>query len=379
MNDMTQTNIELLKVWFIFSFSLGCWTCLNLLLSRRGDRKVKNTVLVFIILLLAPPLNAYLSLVNAQPTHWIATLAHKLTWCYGPIMVAMIQHILLRPASRLSYSIQTLPFILFVLHDILKLQWINFPIMVSLLFVQVFSYLAYSIYLLKKERLRLLKLTTQFKNTTYYWLMYLIASLSIIMLVDVVVFSSLLRDQSPSFTALAAIASLVAIFVNTIALFSIYQPDVFFHELKTQEESLSQEESMSDTKPRLRSIELSPEAAKQLDEQLQELVKNHKPHLDEDISLPKLASLLGVTSHQLSELLNIHKSTSFYDFLNDLRYQESLQFLATNESELTIADIAYRSGFNNRNSFYKVFKEKTGLTPNQYKKSINEPLKASAK
>ena len=129
------------------------------------------------------------------------------------------------------------------------------------------------------------------------------------------------------------------------------------------------EETFIPEKIHLRSIELSADAARQLDEQLQELVKNHKPHLDEDISLPKLASLLGVTSHQLSELLNIHKSTSFYDFLNDLRYHEALHYLAAGESELTIADIAYRSGFNNRNSFYKVFKEKTGQTPSQYKKS----------
>jgi AraC-like DNA-binding protein len=245
--------------------------------------------------------------------------------------------------------------------------------MVSLLFIQVFGYLVYAAYLLKSERLKILRLTRQFKNTTYYWLIYLVTSLLFVMLFDVIVFANALLDHIPSLIALAAIASLIAIFVNSIALFSIYQPDVFFHELSEQEET------KPEAKPHLRSIELSPEAAKQLDEQLQDLVKNHKPHLDEDISLPKLASLLGVTSHQLSELLNIHKSTSFYDFLNDLRYLESLQFLATNESELTIADIAYRSGFNNRNSFYKVFKEKTGLTPNQYKKSINEPLTASAK
>jgi len=187
----------------------------------------------------------------------------------------------------------------------------------------------------------------------------------VIMLFDITIFISLLFGHTPSFTALAAIASLVAIFVNTIALFSIYQPEVFFHELTPQEESPAPE------KVHLRSIELSAEAARQLDEQLQELVKNHKPHLDDDISLPKLAALLGVTSHQLSELLNIHKSTSFYDFLNDLRYQESLQFLDANQSELTIADIAYRSGFNNRNSFYKVFKEKSGVTPSQYKKQSN--------
>jgi len=361
---MTQTTIELLKVWFIFSFSLGCWTCLNLLISRRGDRKIKHVILSFIILLLAPPLNAYINLVSPQPIHWLVILSQKLTWCYGPIMVALIRHILLRPVSRLSLFIQALPFVLSLMHDVLDLRLISFPIMVSLLFTQVFGYLAYAGYLLKSERTRLLKLTQQFKNTTYYWLMYLVSGLFTIMFFDVTIYVAALLGHIPSFTILAAIASLVAIFVNTIALFSIYQPEVFFHDLTHEEET------QPEAKPHLRSIELSPEAAKQLDEQLQELVKNHKPHLDENISLPKLASLLGVTSHQLSELLNIHKSTSFYDFLNDLRYQESLRFLSTNESELTIADIAYRSGFNNRNSFYKVFKEKTGQTPLQYKKSM---------
>jgi len=363
---MTQTTIELLKVWFIFSFSLGCWTCLNLLISHRGDRKIKHAILSFIILLLAPPLNAYINLVSPQPIHWLVILSQKLTWCYGPIMVALIRHILLRPVSRVSYALQALPFLLSFTHDVFNLKLISLPVMVSLLSIQVFGYLGYASYLLKSERLRLLKLTQEFKNTTYYWLIYLVSGLLTIMLFDITIFINLLLNHIPSFTVLAAIASLVAVFVNTIALFSIYQPEVFFHELTAQDEQ------QSETKVNLRSIELSPEAAKQLDEQLKVLVKNHKPHLDEDISLPKLASLLGVTSHQLSELLNIHKSTSFYDFLNDLRYQESLHFLAIGESELTIADIAYRSGFNNRNTFYKVFKEKTGITPNQYKKSINQ-------
>jgi len=361
---MTQTSIELLKVWFIFSFSLGCWTCINLLVSRRGDKRVKYTILSLILLLLVPPLNAYVNLISPEPIHWLLILSQKLTWVYGPVMVALIRHILLRPISHLSYTLQAFPLLFSVAHDSLNLQWIGFPILISLLFIQVFCYLAYAGWLLKSERAQLLKLTTQFKNTSYYWLIYLVASLFLVMLIDVFVLSSMLMGYIPSFIALAAIASFIAIFINSIALFSIYQPNVFFHEVNEPEENSTTE------KQYLRSIELSPAAAKQLDEQLADLVKNHKPHLDEDISLPKLASLLGVTSHQLSELLNIHKSTSFYDFLNDLRYQESLHFLADNEGELTIADIAYRSGFNNRNSFYKVFKEKTGLTPSQYKKSV---------
>jgi AraC-like DNA-binding protein len=361
---MAPLTVEIAKVWFIFSFSLGCWTCLTLLASRRGDVRVKYTILGFILVFLIPPLNAYVTLVNTQPVHWLFILSHKLTWCYGPIMVALIHHILLKPISRTSYAIQSLPFILSAAHDIVNLHWLALSEMLSILFVQVFGYLIYAAFLLKSERARLLTLTRQFKNTTYYWLIYLVSCLFFIMLFDVIVFTNVLLGNIPSFTALAVIASLIGVFINTIALFSIYQPDVFFHEPASQDIPAPSE------KLQPRSIELSPEAARQLDEQLQELVKNHKPHLDEDISLPKLASLLGVTSHQLSELLNIHKSTNFYDFLNDLRYHEALPFLAGNESNLTIADIAYRSGFNNRNTFYKVFKEKTGLTPHQYKKSM---------
>ncbi len=362
---MTSITIELLKAWFLFSFSLGCWTCINLLASRRGDKPVKYTILVFILLLLVPPLNAYINFVSAQPVHWLVILSQKLTWLYGPVMIALIHHILLKSISRISFALQSIPLLLACLHDGFNLQWLSLPQIITILFIHVLCYLGYAAYLLKSERIRLLKLTTQFKNTSYYWLIYLVASLFAIMLFDVLVFISVLLGYLPSFVALAAFASVVSIYVNTIALFSIYQPEVFFHELTPPEESPEPE------KIHLRSIELSAEAAKQLDEQLQELVKNHKPHLDEDISLPKLASLLGVTSHQLSELLNIHKSTSFYVFLNDLRYQESLQLLNANKSELTISDIAYRSGFNNRNSFYKVFKEKTGLTPTQYKKASN--------
>lgn len=83
--------------------------------------------------------------------------------------------------------------------------------------------------------------------------------------------------------------------------------------------------------------------------------------------MEKLPSLLGITRNQLSELLNIHKQTSFYDFLNDLRYRESVALLQDSSSGLSIIDIAYRSGFNSRNSFYTAFKKRTGLTPKQYK------------
>ena len=356
-----STTLELLKVWFIFSFSLGCWTCINLLVSKKGDRQIKNITLCFVILLLVPPMHAYMSMISEKPAHWILVLSQKLTWCFGPLMLMLVHRLLLQK-NKYSF-LHGVPFLLATTHEILGLGWISFPVMIVLLFTQVFIYLACAGYLLFTHRSRLLTLTSQFKSTSYYWSVYLVIGLAVIMLFDVTIYTRVLLDHIPSFLFIAISASIVAIYVNTIALFSIYQPDVFLQEII---EPIAEE---APTKPTLRSIELTPEAAHQLDEQLQQLVITHKPHLDENISLPKLASLLGVTTHQLSELLNIHKATSFYDFLNNLRHEESLRFLANDENELTIADIAYRSGYNNLNSFYKVFKEKTGQTPSQYKKS----------
>ncbi|ALZ74554.1 helix-turn-helix domain-containing protein [Rheinheimera sp. F8] len=62
--------------------------------------------------------------------------------------------------------------------------------------------------------------------------------------------------------------------------------------------------------------------------------------------------------------------SSFYEFLNGQRYDESLRILRQAGHTLSIADIAYRAGFNNRNSVYKVYKHHAGITPAQYKKQL---------
>lgn len=38
---------ELTKVWYLLSFSFGCWTCLNCLLNRNLARPVKWSILAF--------------------------------------------------------------------------------------------------------------------------------------------------------------------------------------------------------------------------------------------------------------------------------------------------------------------------------------------
>ncbi len=355
--------IELAKAGYLFAFSLGCWTSLNLLLSRRGERRVRMSMMVFIVLLLLPPLSTYLTLALGKPVLWLLGLSRQLTWAYGPLMVIHVRQVLLKENRTPILALHALPFVLFGALG-MSAWGIGQAATFGLLFLQLSGYLGYAAWLLLHDRRRLRLLSREHAHTSYFWLLYCIAALLLATLVDITIYIGIYRGTFPSALFTSAVASMLAVFVSAIALFVLYRPDAFFHEAPAQEPQ--------DTaaKPAVRVIELSPAIVSELDQQLRALVQSHKPHLDVDISLGKLASLLGVTSHQLSELLNIHMSTSFYDFLNDLRYQESLAVLADQHSELTIADIAYRSGFNNRNSFYKVFKDKSGLTPSQYKKSV---------
>jgi AraC-like DNA-binding protein len=248
-------------------------------------------------------------------------------------------------------------------------DWVGRPVVVWLLLAQVLIYAGCGLLLLRRQRGRLVQLAQRHRNTSYYWLLYLALGLFAATCFDLVINALAQKGRLPPQALLQGAAMVLALYVDLIALFAVYQPEIFVAEPPTAEPPAPDAEL---PKPAVaRAVELSPEVARELAERLERLVQQHKPHQDEDMSLARLAALLDVTGHQLSELLNLHLGRSFYDYLNELRYREALQMLERPDpaQTLTVADIAYRAGFNNRNSFHKVFKDKTGLTPAQYRKA----------
>ena len=77
------------------------------------------------------------------------------------------------------------------------------------------------------------------------------------------------------------------------------------------------------------------------------------------LSLEDLAQALGVNKHQVSELLNVHLNMSFYEYLNQFRVSYACSRLSDPNYQDSILELAYEAGFNNKNSFYRAFKEKT--------------------
>jgi AraC-like DNA-binding protein len=105
-----------------------------------------------------------------------------------------------------------------------------------------------------------------------------------------------------------------------------------------------------------------------------EKLNNHmvksRPFLDPKLSLPQLASELGISSHHLSQIINENHQLNFFDFINRYRVEEVKKRMGKDENNhLSLLGIAFESGFNSKSAFNRMFKKFTGKTPSQFKNS----------
>jgi AraC-like DNA-binding protein len=105
---------------------------------------------------------------------------------------------------------------------------------------------------------------------------------------------------------------------------------------------------------------------KAVTERLQDLMETDKLYLDESLSLSKLSSILDLTPHQLSEILNSELDSNFNGFINNYRIAYAKKLLYTDPAR-TILNIALTSGFNSKTAFNKSFYSTVGMTPSEFR------------
>ena len=104
-------------------------------------------------------------------------------------------------------------------------------------------------------------------------------------------------------------------------------------------------------------------------ERLDDILKEERIYLDEELTLLKLSKLLMLTPHQLSKILSSKKEMNFRTLINSYRIQESMHLMSI-FPEKTILQIALESGFNSKSSFNSVFMKFSGMTPSDYRKTL---------
>lgn len=128
---------------------------------------------------------------------------------------------------------------------------------------------------------------------------------------------------------------------------------------------------IDESPPKYQNSTLNNTSKNQLQRQLIALLEQEKPYLNPEISLNIMARLLEVKPHLLSQVINETMEKNFYELINQYRVQEVQKKLKdSSQQHKTLLAIAFESGFNNKTSFNKSFKEIAGMTPSAFKKSI---------
>ena len=78
-------------------------------------------------------------------------------------------------------------------------------------------------------------------------------------------------------------------------------------------------------------------------------MRQKKPYIRSDLKIGDLAEELGTSAHAMSFLFNQYLKKKYYDYIN---------YTLTARSE--------KCGFSSRASFFRHFKNHTGITPNEY-------------
>ena len=84
-----------------------------------------------------------------------------------------------------------------------------------------------------------------------------------------------------------------------------------------------------------------------------------------------ISAELKVPKDQLTEVLNTEIGSNFFQFVNGYRIEAVKTMLADKKNKYSIEAIGYECGFNSKSTFFTVFKNLTGQTPQEYKNSLN--------
>ena len=111
---------------------------------------------------------------------------------------------------------------------------------------------------------------------------------------------------------------------------------------------------------------LSQAQSARIAEKINAVMENEQLYLDSSLSLQKLAKHTAISPNYISQTLNETLGLNFFDYVNQWRIEAAKPHIIANQS--SVLDIALAAGFNARSSFYKAFKQQTGVTPSEFRK-----------
>ena len=98
---------------------------------------------------------------------------------------------------------------------------------------------------------------------------------------------------------------------------------------------------------------------------LRSLLNYCMEHLDDDLSLERVAAEVCVGKYYISHLFRKRLGIGFHEYVNLLRVNEAGKLLV--ETDLPVTEISNRVGFASPRTFNRVFRDHTAVSPREYR------------
>ncbi len=246
----------------------------------------------------------------------------------------------------------------------------------STVLVSLFVYNWLTIVKLKKHREHLKEhFSFSTEKITLYWLFLLSFFFSVSW--TLLILAGLFFNN-PSITEYIYF-SINLLFTYLISYLGFKQPIIFDPErtvhiptwVKEKYPDLS--ESIKTDNPKYEKSGLKPEVADEYVKTLLRYMEEEKAYLNGGLSIQDLSDELNIPKHYLTQVINENLKKNFYTFVNEYRINAVKEMISNPQYDyLTLLAIAYECGFNSKSSFNNTFKQITGLTPSEYKRSIEK-------
>ena len=287
-----------------------------------------------------------ISITFSLPFKFETILKHSLFYIFYSLVLLSIS---------LGYEkivfIDNIPYFGTEMHSIL-LNVLTFPMAIIPVIYIVLCFLA-----LKKYQKFLPENYSTLEKINLNWLKWIVISLIVIFLIVFAIISSgtrfsIIRKED----IFRLVSNTQSIYIICIVYFSLRQSVIINQNVSLVKVTNFKEKTIIDNK------------AIAISEQLLDYMTKEKPYLDESLSLSKLASLINISTNQLSQIINQTLNTNFYQFVNSYRVEEvKVKLKEPKYSHYSILGVAYECGFNTKSTFNKIFKEQTGMTPSEYR------------
>jgi AraC-like DNA-binding protein len=93
-------------------------------------------------------------------------------------------------------------------------------------------------------------------------------------------------------------------------------------------------------------------------------------HYTEEIRLPQLAALVGMSEVAFSRFFSLRTGKNLTDYLIDIRIGHAIRLLV--DSTQSISEIGFGCGFNNLSNFNRIFRKRKGCAPKEFRENYNK-------